>query len=90
MNAIAKIVTNGAVQSVELPEGFGFDASEVRVVRVGDSIMLEAADAIDPETGLPMQRLRELIQEGIDSGPSEPLDMEKIKRDARAEWEAQR
>lgn len=29
--------------------------------------------------------LRRLWQEGLDSGPAEPLDMEEIKRAARAE-----
>ena len=36
-----------------------------------------------------LEELRALIQEGLDSGPSEPLDMEAIKREARAEWEAE-
>lgn len=37
-----------------------------------------------------LEELRALIQEGLDSGPAEPLDMEAIKREARAELEAER
>lgn len=37
--------------------------------------------AVDQET---VQELRRLWQEGLDSGPFEPLDMEGIKREARA------
>ena len=37
--------------------------------------------AVDQET---VRELRRLWQEGIDSGPGEPLDMEGIKREARA------
>lgn len=33
-----------------------------------------------------LEELRALVQEGIDSGPAETLDMDVIKREARAEW----
>lgn len=33
-----------------------------------------------------LEELRALVQEGIDSGPAETLDMDAIKREARAEW----
>lgn len=35
-----------------------------------------------------LEELRALIQEGLDSGPAEPLDIEAIKQEARAEWQA--
>lgn len=41
--------------------------------------------AIDREM---VEELRRLWQEGIDSGPAEPLDMAAIKREARARFEA--
>ena len=34
-----------------------------------------------------LQALRTAIQEGIDSGPAEPLDMNAIKAEARTAWE---
>lgn len=81
MNDMAKVIRTGSGQSVELPEGYRFDADEVRIHREGERIVLEPADsAIDPETGLTIARLRELIQEGIDSGPPEPWDADEIKR----------
>lgn len=43
----------------------------------------------DQEREAKLAWLRQAIQEGIDSGPSRPLDMEAIKRQARAEWEAE-
>ena len=33
-----------------------------------------------------LEALRERIQEGLDSGPATPLDMEEIKKEARTEW----
>ncbi|MHA6723248.1 hypothetical protein [Sphingomonas sp. RS2018] len=80
MNAIVKITRTAEGQSLVLPEGLGFEGNAVRVIRNGDHIVLEDPDAIDDETGLPMQRLRELIQEGLDSGPSEVWDVDEIKR----------
>ncbi len=35
-----------------------------------------------------LEELRRLIQEGLDSGPSSPLDMDEVKRRARKRWEA--
>lgn len=37
-----------------------------------------------------IDKLRAMVQEGIDSGDAGPLDMEAIKREARAEWEARK
>jgi len=34
-----------------------------------------------------LEALREKIQEGLNSGSATPLDMEKVKKEARAEWE---
>lgn len=42
----------------------------------------------DQERETRLATLRQAIQEGIDSGPSEPLDMAEIRRKARAQWEA--
>lgn len=35
-----------------------------------------------------LQALRQAIQDGLDSGPAEPLDMEQVKAEARRRWEA--
>ena len=34
-----------------------------------------------------LEALKEKIQEGLDSGPASTLDIEEIKKTARAEWE---
>ncbi len=34
-----------------------------------------------------LQALRQAIQDGLDSGPPEPLDMDKVKAEARRRWE---
>lgn len=80
MNEMAKVLKGGVRQLVELPEGFEIAADQVIVRRSGASVVLEEADEIDQDTGLPLSKLRALIQEAIDSGPSEPLDMERVKR----------
>ena len=84
MNDMAKVLKGGVRQLVELPEGFEIEADEVSIVRVGAALLIEAPDAVDEETGLPIAKLRALIQEGIDSGPSEPWDAEAIKREMRS------
>jgi virulence-associated protein VagC len=84
MNDMARIVWTGDSQSVELPEGYRFEGEQVFVRREGNRVVLETAeDAIDPDTGLTIARLRELIQEGLDSGPSEPWDLEATLLEAR-------
>lgn len=35
-----------------------------------------------------LQALRQSIQDGLDSGPAEPLDMDEVKAEARRRWEA--
>ena len=84
MNEMAKVLKGGVRQLVELPEGFEIAADEVIVRRAGASVVLEEAGEIDEDTGLPLSKLRALIQEAIDSGPSEPWDSEAIKREMRA------
>ena len=84
MNEVAKILKGGARQLVELPDGFEINADEVVVRRDGPNVVLEGADEIDEETGLPIEKLRAMIQEAIDSGPAEPWDAEAIKREMRA------
>lgn len=88
MNETVKIVRSDDEQSVTLPPGYRFDTDDVRITRQGHRVILEPGGAMDEETGLPLATLRALIQEGLDSGPPEPLDMEEIKREARARWEA--
>lgn len=83
MNDMAKVVRSGARQSVELPDGYGFDVDEVRISREGDRIVLEPEDVIDEETRLPLRRLRALIQQGLDSGQGERFDIGEIKRRGR-------
>lgn len=87
MNDMAKIVKTGAGQAVQLPEGFGFDADEVRVRRDGDCIVLEPADAVDAKTGRPLEQLRALIAEGEDESGDAELDIQEIIVEARREFE---
>lgn len=96
MNDMARIIRTEAGQSVELPEGFRFEGTEVRISREGDQIVLEPVnttplddDDIDEFTGLTIREIRAAIQEGLE-GEDEPLDMEEIKRSARAAFEAER
>ncbi len=84
MNQMAKVLKGGVRQLVELPEGFEIAADEVFVRREGDSVVLDGADEIDPDTGLPLATLRRLIQEGIDSGPGREWDAEELKRYIRS------
>jgi antitoxin ParD1/3/4 len=35
-----------------------------------------------------LEALRQSIQDGFDSGPAEPLDMEQVKAEARRRWDA--
>lgn len=84
MNDMAKVVRSATGQSVELPEGFRFDAAEVRISREGERIVLEPLDAaIDPETGLTIAALRALIQEGRDSGPAVEWNRDEFRRFVR-------
>lgn len=45
-------------------------------------------DADSDSTARQLGELRRLIQEGLDSGPSSPLDMDEVKQEARRRWEA--
>lgn len=62
---------------VESKVGEGRYGSTSEVVRAGLRLLQEYEDRL--------AALREAIQEGIDSGPAGPLDMEEIKREARRE-----
>ena len=84
MNDMAKVLKGGTRQLVELPEGFEIEADEVAIVRVGNSLVIEAPDSVDEDTGLPVAKLRALIQEGIDSGPGREWDREELKRYVRS------
>ncbi len=46
--------------------------------------MLEEQEDINKQK---LEELKRLIQEGVDSGPTEPLDMEEIKAAARRQFE---
>lgn len=35
-----------------------------------------------------LEALRQAVQDGLDSGPPEPLDMEQVKAEARRRWES--
>jgi antitoxin VapB len=92
MNDMARIIRTGDGQSVELPEGYRFEGTEVRISREGDQIVLEPVDdtpidddAIDEVTGLTIRELDALVQEALDSGPDEPWDLEQVKRYCRGE-----
>lgn len=58
--------------------------------------MVEIGDHSSPEAAIEFllegyledrEKLRRLIQEGLDSGPSEPFDMEEVKQAAREEFQ---
>ena len=57
--------------------------SASEVVRTGLRL-LEEQERINE---LKLKELKRLIQEGIDSGPAKPLDMEEIKATARRQFE---
>ena len=85
MNEMTRLTRQGDKQSVELPEGYQFEGAEVVIRREGPRVVLEPRDLeINAETGLPLETLRKLIQEGLDSGPSEPWNLEETKRYVRA------
>ena len=44
-------------------------------------------DWYDSLTPAQLVELRAMVQEGIDSGDAGPLDIDDVKREARAEWE---
>ncbi len=48
MSATAKIFTHGRSQAVRLPKEFRFEGKEVRVVKVGDRVILEPLAAAGP------------------------------------------
>ncbi len=55
-------------------------------------VIREALRLLKERDQLRQAKLRDLhaaIDEGINSGDFEPLDMQEIKREARAEWEAE-
>ena len=84
MNEMTRLTRQGDRQSVDLPEAYQFEGAEVVIRREGPRVVLEPRDLkIDAETGLPLETLRKLIQEGLDSGPSEPWDVEEVKRYVR-------
>ncbi len=56
------------------------------VVREG----LRLLEIRDQEHAARLRDLRQAIDEGIDSGSAEPLDMAQIKREARTQGEAQK
>ncbi|MCH7638267.1 MAG: type II toxin-antitoxin system ParD family antitoxin [Bacteroidetes bacterium] len=57
--------------------------SASEVVRTGLRL-LEEKERVNE---LKLKELKRLIQEGIDSGPAAPLDMEEIKATARRQFE---
>ena len=51
------------------------------------SLASQAIDIMLDEYHRQLQKLRQAVQEGIDSGPASLLDMEEIKAEARRRWE---
>jgi antitoxin VapB len=87
---MAKIFWTGRSQAVRLPKAYRFDASEVRITREGDRIILESASdaqgasaAIDTDAAWSIDQLREAVHAGLESGDAEPWDADEIKRLAR-------
>lgn len=88
MTHIAKIVRTGLDQAVRLPREYRFDGDEVRISYEDGRVILEGAAASPEEAAAveaeqALERLRALIDEGME-GEDEPLDMQEIKRSARA------
>ena len=91
MNDMAKLFWTGRSQAVRLPKEYRFEGKEVRIYRRLDgAVVLEPIDA-DEAVHAPsdaaanaVQRLREAIAEGLASGPSEPWNVDEVKRAARS------
>ncbi|NWJ97619.1 MAG: type II toxin-antitoxin system ParD family antitoxin [Chloroflexi bacterium] len=72
------------------------DSYVAQKVATGDynnasEVIREALRLLKERDQLLQAKLRDLkaaIEEGINSGESEPLDMQEIKRQARAQWQA--
>lgn len=91
MNDMAKVIRSGSGQSVELPEGYRFDADEVRIHREGERIVLEPADLqIDADTGLTIRELRALVAEAEDESGDAEWNTHTMLREFRAEFDASR
>jgi len=89
MGDLAKIFWTGRSQAVRLPKEYRFEGNEVRIWREGVRVFLapvESAanpDVIGEAAADALDALRARIQEGVDSGEPEPLDMAAIKATAR-------
>lgn len=85
----AKIFWSGRSQAVRLPKMFRFEGQEVRIGREGRRVYLEPVgdsytmEDVAEDAARRLDHLRLLIQEGLETGGDEPLDMGSIKRDAR-------
>jgi antitoxin ParD1/3/4 len=64
----------------KVASGLYTSASEV----VSEALLL--LDEHDHNYGRSLEELRQCVEDGINSGPSTPLDMEEIKREARQQW----
>lgn len=80
MSDLTKVIPSPGGQAVELPEGYRFDGTEVRISREGDRVVLEPADSpVDADTGLTVAALDRLLDEGM-SGEDEAWDVNAMKQ----------
>ena len=86
----AKIFWTGRSQAVRLPKQFRFLDEEVGISRRDDGAVVLMPIGADRTVSMPSQaaagaieRLRDAIGDGLDSGPSAPWDVADIKRVAR-------
>lgn len=75
MSNTAKIFTHGRSQAVRLPKAFRFEGSEVRVSKIGNTVILEPmhADVVMPWQLLDQTGDSALMPDGRDQ-PSLPAD----------------
>ncbi|WP_242097801.1 hypothetical protein [Sphingomonas sp. CROZ-RG-20F-R02-07] len=91
MNDTAKIFWTGRSQAVRLPKAYRFLADEVRIYRRADgAVVLEPIGSDEPvhapadAAAHRIERLREAITEGLESGPAADWDVNEIKAASRS------
>ena len=76
MNVVAKLFMDGGDQAVDLPEEFRFEGTEVRISKVGDTVILEPLRPLtrpDAETAAIRAEI-DTLQDGEEVLPDGGLD----------------
>lgn len=80
----AKVFWSGRSQAVRLPKEFRFDGDEVRIRREGNRVILESsADTVADAAADEIDRVRALVQGGVDSGPAVEWERDALRRFVR-------